>query len=156
MWILHGKKWILTWVLVHVSKHYTGWYIKVFSRRLKPKGEIKQLFLLTRGQLLHGPQADVTQSLGQARKQTWALDGISSWSHKSTSTPLVSPLVPFFTHLAEQQNTSVQLVSGAHFTHEIWLLLHLLGGFCSVCLRGQLSFYINNILFLSVHLLWSE
>lgn len=33
---------------------------------------------LTSEQLLQGPQAAATHSLGQARKQTWALGGISS------------------------------------------------------------------------------
>lgn len=65
---------------------------------------VTQLWFLTRGQLLHAPQGAMTQSPGQARKQTWALGGISSWSHKLSSTLLASPLVvPFFTHLAKQE-----------------------------------------------------
>lgn len=35
-------------------------------------------FFFTPGQLLHVPQGAMTQSLGQAKKQTWALGGISS------------------------------------------------------------------------------
>lgn len=86
--------WSLTWLLARYQVKFSD-----FATSLWTKKALTPLLLLTRGQLLHGPQGAVTQSLGHARKQTWALGGISSWSHKLASVVLTSPSVPFLTHL---------------------------------------------------------
>lgn len=88
--------WLLTWLLARYQVTQSIFWL---CNQPVNKESSNSMLLLTRGQLLHSPQGAVTQSLGQARKQTWALGGISSWSHKLASTVLTSPSVPFLTHL---------------------------------------------------------